>query len=133
MDHRLAAGSSGPSLSAVTLLIDAAEAAQILGVSRATVYRLVEQGRLPKARKHQKRGLDRGEVEAVSLERWSGPGHPYWAVGVEAAQILGVTRARVYQLREAGRIPAVQYGGRWFYRRPQLEVIANARDARKLA
>jgi hypothetical protein len=47
----------------------------------------------------------------------------------EVDSILGVSRVRVGQLRRAGRLPVVEHRGRYFYRRTQIEVLANARDA----
>lgn len=54
------------------------EAADILGVSSEVyVHNLVAQGRIPKARKHARRGLDRADVELLSLERLKrGQAHP---------------------------------------------------------
>jgi hypothetical protein len=52
----------------------------------------------------------------------------------EAAEILGVSGTRVTQLAEADLIPYVEVrvgrSVRRMYRRGQLEVVANARDAR---
>ena len=113
--------------------LSAAEAAEILGVQRQYVYRLVHEGVLPKAVKHQRSGLDRETVERLALERLRPHGgHPYWLTASEAAEVLGVTPKRVHQLAERGRLPVVEHDGRRWFRRPQLEVVANARDARKL-
>jgi predicted site-specific integrase-resolvase len=111
--------------------LSGAEAAEILGTSRQAVYRLVNTGVLPKSVAHQHGGLDRDDVERVALERWK-PGHPYWITSSEVAQILGVNPARVRQIVARGFLPAVRRGHRWLYRRPQVEVIANARLARRL-
>lgn len=43
-----------------------------------------------------------------------------------------MTVTRVHQLVDRGFVPAVWHSGRWYFRRHQLEVVANARDARKL-
>ena len=48
------------------------------------------------------------------------------------AEILGVTPNRVRQLVDRGFLPAVRHEGRWYFRRHQVEVIANAREARRL-
>lgn len=115
--------------------ITAAEAARILGCSRNHVYRLARQGRLPRAGKPNGWGqYDREVVEALSLVALPqlGGGHDYWATTTEAAEILGVSVERVRQLATTGRVPAVRHGRRWVFRRDQLEVVANARDARKL-
>lgn len=108
------------------------EAAHILGVSdELYVYRLVSQGVIPKAQKHQRFGLDRGDVERVALERYR-PGHPYWATSREAEQLLGLSKSRVDQLVRAGRIPYVEHHGRRYFRRHQLQVVANARESRRV-
>ena len=49
------------------------------------------------------------------------------------AEILGVTPNRVRQLVDRGFLPAVRHDGRWFFRRHQVEVIANARELRRFA
>jgi hypothetical protein len=55
-----------------------------------------------------------------------------WLSGVEAAVILGVSHARVTQLANRDKIPYREgASGRRFYKRSQLKVVANARDARK--
>lgn len=57
-----------------------------------------------------------------------------WITVGEAGAILGVNRSRVGQLVTAGRLPCFQArtaSRRWF-RRTQVEVIANAREARML-
>ena len=95
------------------------------------MYRLVSQGVIPKAVKHAHGGLERADVERVALDRWK-PGHPYWATSTEVAELLSVTPTRVRQLVDRGFLPAVRHHGRWFFRRHQIEVVANARDARKL-
>lgn len=111
--------------------LTAAEAAEIIGVTRQTVYKLVHSGALPKARKHQRSGLDREAVEQAGLARVPARGgHPYFLTASEAAEVLGVTPKRVHQLAERGRLPVVEHDGRRLFRRPQLEVVANARRAR---
>ena len=44
-----------------------AQAADILGVHPGTVAKMVWQGRLPKARKHQRHGLALRDVEELAL------------------------------------------------------------------
>jgi excisionase family DNA binding protein len=84
---------------------------------------------LPKAVKRQRHGLDLTDVETLAPQRYT-PGHPWFATNREAAQILGVSRSRVNQLVNAGRLPFVEYRGRRYFRRQQIQVIANARNAR---
>lgn len=112
--------------------LTASEAAEILGVpGELYVYHLIAKGRIPPAREHARRGLDREDVEQASLERLR-PGRPhlYWATAAEAAFILGVTQERVCELAMAERLPAVPHAGHWFFRRHQVHVIANARRLR---
>ncbi|WP_414689820.1 helix-turn-helix domain-containing protein [Nocardioides sp.] len=60
-----------------------------------------------------------------------GKPHHYWADTREAADLLGVTIKRVHQLIRKEFLPAVQAPyGRWYFRRAQLEVVTNARNAR---
>lgn len=106
--------------------LSGAEAAEILGVRELRVAQLVVDGVLSKAVKHQRRGLDRADVERLSLRRYK-PGRPYWITEREAAELLGISRPRVFQLRRADRLPFVEHNGRTYYRRAQIEVIAHAR------
>jgi len=111
--------------------ISGKEAAKILGITELSVARLVLQGVLRKPAKWQRFALDLAEVEQVALERYR-PAHPYWLTTTEAAKLLGVTPTRVRQLVARGFVPAVSHQGRNYFRRHQLEVIANARQSRKL-
>jgi excisionase family DNA binding protein len=117
--------------------LTAAEAATVLGCSVNHVYRMARQGRLPRSgARGTWAGFDADVVERVSLERLHRRtlvGHPWWADVAEAATVLGVSRERVRQLAAQGRVPAVRHQGRWLFRRHQLEVVANARNARKFA
>jgi len=113
--------------------ISGAEAAAILGIHELSVSRLVGRGILPKSVPHRKIGLDRADVERLALERYAHKDHPYWTTTAGAAEILGVTPNRVRQLVERGFLPAVQHKGRWYFRRHQVEVIANARESRRLS
>jgi len=107
------------------------EAANILGIRELSVARLVSQGVIPKTAKHARFALDRSDVERVALERYQA-GHRYWLSTREAAEVLGVGTTRVLQLVDRGFLPAVKHEGRWNFRRHQVEVIANARESRKL-
>ena len=110
--------------------LSVAQAAEVLGVHPGTVAKMVSQGRLTKACKHQRQGLDLRDVEELALERWRRPGHPYWVTTREAAEILGVSATRVRQLVRRDLLPSVERQGRLFFRRPQVQVVANARQAR---
>jgi len=109
--------------------LSSAEAAGILGVRVNTVDWWVARGVLPKAIKRQRHGLELTDVEIVALQRYT-PGNPWFATDRAAAQILGVSRSRGTQLVNAGRLPFVEYRGRRYFRRRQVRVIANARNAR---
>ena len=114
--------------------LSAKEAAVILDVTPRYVDRLVSDGKLPKAVRHAKAGLDRDVVEQVSLDRMRpGRAHSYWATSREAAEVLDLTRRQVSNLAIAGQVPAVAHQSRWYFRRSQLAVVANARDARRWA
>ena len=111
--------------------LTASEAAEIIGVTEQSVHRLVHQGRLDKAVKNAHRGLDRESVEAAALARVPARGgHPYFLTATEASTLLGVTPKRVHHLAGKGFLPFVEHNGRRLFRRPQLEVVANARKAR---
>ena len=56
---------------------------------------------------------------------------PYWITGQRAADVLGVNVARLNQLATGGKLPYENHrDGTRLYRREQLEVVAQARDAR---
>ncbi|MGH2777393.1 MAG: helix-turn-helix domain-containing protein [Actinomycetota bacterium] len=116
------------------------EAAEILGCSRSTVYRLIKSGALRHGPRYAQRPLDREEVERLSADRWRRPrtgrrrrwNSSYWITGPQVAELLGVGRARVAQVAREGRLPYVETsGGDRLYRRRQVEVIANAMLARR--
>ena len=117
---------------AVTL----AEAALILGCSRATVRRLIANEELPPADRSRHRQLARADVEALALRtyRWRMHRHdaePYWLTGRRAAETLGVNGSRLRQLAADDRIPYVRHvDGTLMFRREQLAVVATARDIR---
>jgi excisionase family DNA binding protein len=112
------------------------EAAAILGVTTSTVTRLVQAGRLTRHRKRYKHAaLSRLDVEALAAQTCSwyraaaaNDSDSYWVTGQRAAGVLGVNRARLGQLADAGRLPFLAHrDGTRLFRRHQLEVIANAR------
>jgi excisionase family DNA binding protein len=53
-----------------------------------------------------------------------------WITSRQAAAILGVSRERVAQLARRDLLPYVTAGRRRYFRRPQIEVVAHARDVR---
>lgn len=106
------------------------EAARILGCTPSTVGRHVLAGRLTShRRRYQHRALSRAEVEHLAAVlydgRSSGDPESYWVTGQRAADVLGVSRARLGQLTRADRLPFVQRpNGRRLYRRAQIEVMS---------
>ena len=111
--------------------ISGREAAEILGLSsEISVCRLVGTGVLTKA-KHL--GAPSTATRS-SGSRCSGT-DPVIRTGprrASAAAILGVSTNRVHQLVHRGFLPAVDHEGRRYFRRQQVEVVANAREARKV-
>ena len=118
------------------LLITAAGAAEILGVSLQTVYDYTSRGKLTRqAPSHVRRAHDHAEIEAPSLARMRRihhDPHPYWATSEEAARVLGVSCSNVPLMMLSDRLPyETAVNGRRYVRRHQLEVIANARETRQ--
>jgi excisionase family DNA binding protein len=114
------------------------EAAHILGVARSTVQRLTRTGELAHEGRYTHRGLDRDQVEGLAMRRWRRrrdrppPAGSYWMTTGQAAGLLGVSHARVWQLAQSGRLPfRVSHHGVRLFRRQQLETIANAWLARR--
>lgn len=117
------------------MLITAAEAAEILGVQLQTVYDLASRGQLARhAPRHVRRAYDHAEIETRSLallRRYHHPPHPYWATTDQAAVVLGMSTSNVQLMMLEDRLPyQIAANGRRYVRRPQLEVIANARETR---
>jgi len=98
--------------------------------------RHIEAGRLPAAERHVKRRVSRAEAEALALQLPSSrlafdPDTSYWVGATQAASLLGVNVSRLNQLARKGFLPfEVHADGARLYRRLQLEVVANAREAR---
>ncbi len=112
-------------------------AAHILGVKPSTIRRHVIAGRLKARRRpHKHRTLSRADVEALAVQTYRYRLHindpdSYWVTNERAAAILGVNRARLNQLAAKDFIPfEVHADGTRLYRRQQLEVVGNAREAR---
>ena len=92
------------------LLITAAEAADILGVTLQTVYDYASRGRLtPRhAPSHYRHAYDHAEVETFSLSRLRRihhEPHPYWATTEEAVAVLRVSYSNVPLMMLSGRLP----------------------------
>ena len=71
-----------------------AQAAVLLGVHPITVSTRESQGKLPIVARHARANLLRPDVETLAAARWR-HGEPGWVTISEAAELLGVTRARV--------------------------------------
>jgi excisionase family DNA binding protein len=72
-------------------------------------------------------------VEQFALRRWNlrtADTDAAWLGTKEAAQLLGVNRARVRQLVAAGLLPFELTPDGYAFRREQLLTVANARRAR---
>jgi hypothetical protein len=63
------------------------------------------------------------------MERELDPGVE-WITTAVAAEILRVSRNRVRQLANRDLLHCVEHHGRRYFRRPQVQVVANARDPR---
>lgn len=113
-----------------------AEAARILARTPSTVGRMLADGRLERTypAPGQRHALSRQAVERVAIALWRRRRHKpggYWTTSLEAARLLGVTRAHVGALVQTGKLPELRAnGGQYLFRRAQLHVIANARRAR---
>ncbi len=111
------------------------EAAHICGCAVNTVRR-IEAGRLPAGPRHERRRVSRADAEALALRLTSSllafdPSSSHWVTAKGAAAILGVGVTRLNQLVAAGYVPFERHvDGTQLYRRRQLEVVANAREAR---
>jgi hypothetical protein len=53
-----------------------------------------------------------------------------WIGARQVADILGVTITRVHQLARRDLLPCVRHQGHYYFRRPQVEVVADARRTR---
>lgn len=72
------------------------------------------------------------EREAERVARRSPPDDGQaWLTMTETAVLVGLSRTRIRQRIDAGRIPATRHGDRWWIRRQDAEVVANARRFRE--
>ena len=113
-------------------VIGAREAARVLSCTPDEVAGVLDGHGWPKDQE-----LTRSGVEEVALSRWRlahsrGP-DSYWVTRAQACTILGVNRARVGQLVDAGLVPherARTVRRQIVFRRDQLQVVAHARRTR---
>jgi excisionase family DNA binding protein len=107
--------------------VSISQAAWILGCSRSTVQRMINDGRLPAGEPYSRGRLSRADVERVSsmVYPWRRHLHDpwsYWVTGQDAADLLGIGAPRLEQLAGADRIPSVMHrDGTRMYRRTQLQ------------
>jgi hypothetical protein len=101
-----------------------AEAAAILGVHKGSVRRLIRDGILHRV-PGQHPTLSKTEAE----EQVRNPQQSEWITGTEAAEILDISKTRVWQLALKDLLPwELADNGRRRYRRSQIEVISRARQ-----
>lgn len=124
-------------------------AAAIIGRSRETVRAMVRAGRLEQrhAGTTAVASISRASAERVAAELAAAaaerattrsrrpdeaaPDDDHEWVGPAAAgELLGVTADMVRRMAREEKVPAVRRGRRWWFRRDQLSVVANARAAR---
>jgi excisionase family DNA binding protein len=102
---------------AITLV----EAAKLLSISTHRVTQLRRDGLLLRLPGYP--SYSRADVENLIDNPWLN--------GSQAAEVLGVSRTRVYQLADSEKIPVHHTAsGRRVYRLRQLEVVAHARRVR---
>lgn len=106
------------------------EATHVLGCLPTALRRHVANGSLRQVAGQAKCNLLRAEVEELAMKvydwrkRFADP-LAYWVPAQRAADILGVSQARLRGLTDSGRIPsAVHSDGTRLFRRQQLESIA---------
>jgi hypothetical protein len=74
-------------------------------------------------------------VEQLSLSRWNikRDDHHYWVTAAVAAEMLGLGKRYTLQLANAGDLPSARHpNGQVVFRKDQIRLIANAREARRL-
>ena len=127
--------------------ITAAQAATIVGCHRHTIDRHVADGRIarryPRGRKTPSLSRESGEEFAVwwrekladeevrRLERRQRTGPPDdgddWLTCPAAASVIDVSPQYLGRIAAQAHIPAVRRGGRWFFRRSDVEQVAARR------
>jgi hypothetical protein len=124
-------GSLGRSLA--DMLLTPAEAAEIVGVTVHAVYNLADRVHLPPhGPKHARRryeGRGRGTVARAAPPAAS-PAAPVLGDLKDAAEVPGMSKQATGRAMKRGALAHRDRGnGRRYMRRPQLEVIAHARDS----
>ena len=114
------------------------EAAHVLGCTPHQAKDLLREHGLVGPRGGHRGRLTVESVEALAVECYPWRSHlddpeSYWVSNTQAREILGVNKERVNQLADKGFLPfATHHDGTRLYRRFQLEIVSNARLARKL-
>ncbi|MGB3763717.1 MAG: helix-turn-helix domain-containing protein [Ornithinimicrobium sp.] len=75
--------------------------------------------------------LEREQQQAQLKQRQPPDDGHMWLSVSSTAAIAGLHRTRVNQLIKAGKLPALHRGNRWWIRRQDAEVFANARRFRQ--
>jgi len=118
---------SSPRTRARSRMLPVREAAEILGVSRQMLYRLVWDGELP-AVKISPRAIriDERDLRAFAKD-WNPPG----SLGAEeVAEILGVSKRTVARYAESGELPAERHRGRLRFRERDVDRFVSKRRTR---
>ncbi|MBI4712306.1 MAG: helix-turn-helix domain-containing protein [Planctomycetes bacterium] len=98
-----------------------------LGLSRFTIYRLIEAGKLPAVKSGGRWRFIQSEVRQFLTRSRDVPGHTlgmHFEGGVmslsQAAQSLGVNRRTIYRLVNEGKLPATKVAGVWRFIRTEV-------------
>lgn len=128
--------------------ITAREAAEILGVHKATIPKMRRRGDLTTRPDGQRPAFDRQQVMALRDRRaeprpkppplpsepWvaSPPNAAYeWLSSDQAAALMGVTRNAVNDRARRGRLPNEMHDGRRWFRRDHLELVRRADQVKR--
>lgn len=124
--------------------ITAREAAEILGVHKATIPKLRRRGELTTRPDGERPAYDRQQVTELRNRRAQPrpepptlqPPPPYepwrasppddaqdWLTSDQAAALMGVTRNAVNDRAKRGRLPSEMHDGRRWFRRDHLELV----------
>ena len=87
-----------------------AEAAELLGLAKMTVYRLMNKGDLVSYRIGGRRLIDRDSLVAYSAQQTKLSAVEIWLTVGEIAAVLRVSRMSVYRLTESGDLSSKRIG-----------------------
>lgn len=132
--------------------ITAREAAEILGVHKATIPKMRRRGDLTTRPDGERPAFHRQQVIALRDRRAQprpeqpsslpGPPHEPWVAGPpddayvwltsdQAAALMGVTRNAVNDRAKRGRLPSEMHDGRRWFRRDHLELVRRADQVKR--